>query len=99
MLVAGFLLIPGRRMAAAALRVVGLDQDPCFDNYQRVLNRARWASLALSPILLRLLLAAFVPAEAPVVVGIDEHIERRRGPRSRPRESIATQFAPARSSS
>jgi len=80
-LVAGVLLTPGRRTVAAALRVVGLDQDPHFGNYHRVLNRARWASLALSPILLRLLLAAFVPAEAPVVVGIDEHIERRRGPK------------------
>ena len=29
--------------------------------------------------LLGLLLAAFVPPDAPVVLGIDEHIERRRG--------------------
>jgi hypothetical protein len=33
----------------------------------------------LSRILLRLLVAAFVPKEAPIVVGIDETIERRRG--------------------
>ena len=78
-LVIGALLTPGRRTVAAALRVVGLGQDPHFGNYHRVLNRDRWASLALCPILLRLLLAAFVAPEAPVVVGIDEHIERRRG--------------------
>jgi DDE superfamily endonuclease len=58
---------------------MGLSQDSHFENYHRVLNRARWRSLALSPILLRLLLAAFVSQEAPVIVGIDEHIERRRG--------------------
>jgi hypothetical protein len=44
-----------------------------------VLNRARWSSHALSRILLRLLLRAFVPPDAPIVLGLDEHIERRRG--------------------
>ncbi len=78
-LVVGAILVPGQRTVAAALRVMGLSQEGHFQNYHRVLNRARWASRALSPILLRLLIDAFVPPEAPVVVGIDEHIERRRG--------------------
>src|SRR5207247_1597299 len=43
------------------------------------LNRVCWSSRALSRILLQLLVAAFVPADAPVVVGIDDTIERRRG--------------------
>lgn len=78
-LLVGALLTPGRRTVAAALRVVGLSQDPHFSNFHRVLNRDRWASRALCPILLRLLLAAFVSPATPVIVGIDEHIERRRG--------------------
>lgn len=78
-LIIGAILAPGQRTVAAALRVMGLSQDRHFENYHRVLNRARWRSLALSPILLRLLLAAFVSQEAPVIVGIDEHLERRRG--------------------
>lgn len=78
-LVVGAILVPGQRTVASALRVMGLGDEAHFQNYHRVLNRARWASLALSPILLRLLLDAFVPPDAPVVVGIDEHIERRRG--------------------
>lgn len=78
-LVVGAILVPGQRTVAAVLRVMGLRQDAHFQNYHRVLNRARWASLALSPILLRLLLDAFVPDDAPVVVGLDETIERRRG--------------------
>jgi hypothetical protein len=38
-----------------------------------------WSSRQLSRILLQLLLEAFVPADAPIVVGIDETIERRWG--------------------
>jgi DDE superfamily endonuclease len=78
-LVVGAILAPGRRTVAAILRVMGRGDDPQFQGFHRVLNRARWASLDLSPILLRLLLDAFVPPDAPVVVGIDEHLERRRG--------------------
>lgn len=75
----GAILVPGQRTVASVLRVMGLGHDRHFANYHRVLNRDRWASRSLSPILLRLLLAAFVSPTAPVVVGIDEHIERRRG--------------------
>jgi hypothetical protein len=78
-LVVGAILVPGQRTVAAVLRVMGLSQESHFQNYHRVLNRDRWASRALSPILLRLLIEAFVSPAAPVVVGMDEHIERRRG--------------------
>ncbi len=78
-LLVGAILAPGQRTVTAALRVLGLQGEPQFQNYHRVLNRARWSSRALSRILLGLLLRAFVPSDAPVVVGIDETIERRRG--------------------
>ncbi len=78
-LVVGAILAPGKRTVTAALRVMGLSHERQFQNYHRVLNRATWSSRALSHILLRLLLHAFVPVDAPVVVGVDEHIERRRG--------------------
>ena len=78
-LLTGAILAPGKRTVTAALRVMGLSNETQFQNYHRVLNRATWSSHALSRILLRLLLRAFVPADAPVVVGLDEHIERRRG--------------------
>jgi hypothetical protein len=42
------------------------------------LNRAVWSSLAVSRVLLGLLLAAFAPS-GPVLVGVDETLERRRG--------------------
>jgi hypothetical protein len=78
-LLVGALLAPGPRTVAAALRVLGLQADRPFATYHRVLNRARWSSRALSPILLGLLVRAFVAAGAPVLVGLDDTIERRRG--------------------
>jgi hypothetical protein len=79
-LVAGALLAPGKRTVAATLRVMGLAQTPRFERYHRVLNRARWSSLAVSRVLLSLLVAAFAPI-GPLLLGIDETIERRRGKR------------------
>jgi hypothetical protein len=78
-LLVGAILAPGQRTVAAILRVMGLSSEAQFQNYHRVLNRATWSSRALSRLLLRALVAAFVPSEAPVVVGLDDHIERRRG--------------------
>lgn len=78
-LVIGAILAPGERTVTAVLRVMGLEKEEQFQNYHRVLNRAKWSSRALSRILLRLLIHLFVPADAPIVVGLDETIERRRG--------------------
>jgi len=78
-LVIGAILAPGERTVAAILRVMGLQNEKHFQNYHRVLNRAKWSSRAVSRLLLVLLVELFVPATAPVVVGIDETIERRRG--------------------
>src|SRR3954468_22988591 len=78
-LVVGAILTPGQRTVAAVLRVMGLGDEPQFQNYHRVLNRASWSSREGSRRLLGLLVEAFVPIDGPVVVGLDETIERRRG--------------------
>lgn len=78
-LVIGAILAPGERTVTAILRVMGQSGERQFQNYHRVLNRARWSSRALSRIVLHLLVKTFVPDDAPIVVGIDEIIERRRG--------------------
>jgi hypothetical protein len=65
-------------MVSSALRAIGLAQTPSFQTYHRVLNRAVWSSMDASRVLLRLLVNTFV-ATGPLVVGIDETIERRRG--------------------
>src|SRR5437588_12533956 len=78
-LLIGAILAPGERTVTAILRVMGLHQERQFQNYHRVLSRATWSSRALSRLLLCLLIQLFVPEDAPIVVGIDETIERRRG--------------------
>src|SRR6266699_3826995 len=78
-LLIGAILAPGERTVAALLRVMGQQNEKQFQNYHRVLNRAKWSSREVSRLLLLLLVLLFVPANDPVVVGIDETIERRRG--------------------
>jgi hypothetical protein len=58
---------------------VGLDQLKRFHRYHRVLSRADWSSRKASGLMLGLLLEAFVPEGSPLVVGIDETLERRYG--------------------
>jgi hypothetical protein len=78
-LVAGAILAPGRRTVSSALRAMGLDQHKRFHRYHRVLSRARWSSREVSRVLLGLLVEAFVCEGDPLVVGIDETLERRYG--------------------
>ena len=78
-LVAGAILAPGRRTVSSALRAMGLDQHKRFHRYHRVLSRASWSSLEVSRILLGLLVEAFVSEGDPLLVGIDDTLERRWG--------------------
>jgi DDE superfamily endonuclease len=77
-LLLGAILAPGKRTVTQALRVMGKSQDAHFQNYHRVLNRAVWSSLAAGQILLGLLISAF-SLRGPIVLGLDDTIERRRG--------------------
>ena len=77
-LLIGAVLSPGRRTVAAALRVTGLDQDPHFTNYPRVLNRSCWSSRRVARCLFGLLVSTFVP-NGPVIIGLDDTLERRWG--------------------
>lgn len=78
-LVIGAILAPGERTIAAILRVMGCSEEKQFQNYHRVLNRAKWSSRELSHRLLTLLVRLFFPGNEPLIMGIDETIERRRG--------------------
>jgi DDE superfamily endonuclease len=80
-LAAGAILAQGPRTVASALRAVGLGAAPGFGSYHRVLSRRRWSGRAVSRLLLAELRRAFVPPGAPVVVGLDETLERRWGRR------------------
>jgi len=74
----GAILAPGKRTVTSVLRIMGLSQEKHFQNYHRVLNRAKWSSLQISRVLLKLLVQTFVP-KGPIVMGLDDTIERRRG--------------------
>jgi hypothetical protein len=78
-LLMGAILAPGRRTVSSALRAMGLDQRKGFHRYHRVLSNASWSSLKASRILLGLLVEMFVAEGDPLVVGIDETLERRWG--------------------
>jgi hypothetical protein len=78
LLTVGAILAPGQRMVSTVLRVLGLSHLATFSTYHRVLNRAVWSSLAVSRVLLGLLVTTFV-SQGPVVAGLDETLERRRG--------------------
>jgi hypothetical protein len=79
-LLVGAILAPGRRTVSSILRISGLCRERRFVNYHRVLNRAAWSGRAAARVLLGLLLDAFLPA-GPVLLGLDDTIERRRGKR------------------
>jgi hypothetical protein len=79
-LLVGAILAPGKRTVTSILRICGLSRERHFVNYHRVLSRARWSGQAGARLLLGLLIHAFVPA-GPVILGLDDTIERRRGKR------------------
>jgi len=79
-LVAGAVLAPGQRTVSAALRVMGLADLPGFGRYHEVLSEARWDARALARRLLVHLLATLLPS-GEVVIGLDDTIERRWGPK------------------
>ena len=68
-----------QRTVAAALRVMGLSDDRNYARYHQVLNRAVWSPREAARILLLLLLQHL--DDGPLIFGIDETLERRRGPK------------------
>src|SRR3954453_15740029 len=80
LLLTGAILAPGGRTATSLLRIAGLGRERRFTDYHRVLNRAARDARAAARLLLGLLIAVFAPS-GPVLLGIDDTIERRRGKR------------------
>ena len=76
-LAVGALLAVRTRTVTAALRATGRD-DARYSAYHRVLSRARWSCRDGARVLLQLVIHRFVP-DGPVVVGLDDTIERRWG--------------------
>ena len=77
LLLVGAILTTGQRTVAQ----MGRSQDHDYARYHEVLNRAVWSPRRSAGILLGLLLQHLAPGHGPLVFGIDETLERRRGPR------------------
>ena len=60
---------------------MGLSDDRNYARYHQVLNRAVWSPSEAARILLLLLLQHLDQGDGPLIFGIDETLERRRGPK------------------
>ncbi len=79
LLLVGAILTTGQRTVAAALRVMGRSDQDDYARYHEVLNRAVWSPREVARILLLLLLQYLDRGDGPLIFGIDETLERRRG--------------------
>lgn len=79
-LICGAILAKGKRTVTSCLRVMGLKDEKNFPKYHWVLSHAKWSSLMASQILLGLIIK-FVGSQSPLVMVIDETLERRKGKR------------------
>src|SRR3990167_4546435 len=77
-LLMGAILCRGPRRISSLLRIMSLASIRNFSKYHRILSRAEWDGLALSKILLGLLIK-LLPESWPILVAVDETLERRRG--------------------
>ena len=78
LLLTGAILTPGKRTISSVLRIMGQGSTKAFHKYHRVLSQVEWSTLQTSRLLLNQLVSVFIGL-GPIVVGIDETIERRWG--------------------
>ena len=79
-LVMGALLAPGKRTVSSCLHMTGRADAANFASYHQILNRACWSPRAVARRLLGLVVERLVP-DGPIVIGMDDTIERRWGRR------------------
>ena len=84
-LLIGAIICPGSRTVCNILRCVGLRWEKNFPKFHRVLSKDKWSAFQLSSVLFRLILHAFIPKGEPIVLGIDDTVERRWGPKIKKR--------------
>lgn len=77
-LLIGAILSNGKRTVSSALRVMGLSSESNFSKFHRVLNGSKWDSWRMAKILLGLVLR-YIPSGAPILIAMDETLERRKG--------------------
>jgi hypothetical protein len=77
LLLSGAILCRGPRRMTSILPVLGLEKSKGYSKYYRLLSHAKWNGLSLSKILLDLLIDR-LPDSWPLVIVVDETVERQR---------------------
>lgn len=72
-------LAPWKANCESHLTSEGLGHTRRFERYHRVLNRTVWPGREAARVLFGLLVEAFVPDDDPLIIGVDETLERCRG--------------------
>ena len=80
----GTLLCIGKRTVCSALRIMGYDQESVFSKYHHLLNRTEWSLLKAAKILFFMLLK-LIPDHNPLIIFVDETLERRKGKKIKPK--------------
>lgn len=80
----GTLLCVGKRTVCSALRMMGFAHESGFSKYHHLLNRTEWSLLKAAKILFFMLLK-LVPGNNPLVIFVDETLERRKGKKIKPK--------------
>lgn len=79
-LLLGTVVARGRRTVSTALKQLGLSESSGFSKYHHLLNRSKWSGLKASSILLKLVVATFLPnPTTEIEIVLDETLERRWG--------------------
>jgi hypothetical protein len=74
----GTVLCKHKHTTTNILRALGLSQSSTFCNFHRFFNRDKWSMTEAAKILAQKIISVFIP-EGPILIGIDETLERRWG--------------------
>jgi hypothetical protein len=74
----GAILCQGARRISSILYIMGLADGKRFEKYHRFLNRDEWSPLLGAKILFGLLME-LIPPHVPILIVLDDTIERRKG--------------------
>jgi hypothetical protein len=74
-------LCKGKRTVTNLIRCLGKHKDRNFTKYHYILRKAKWSTFKASKILFLLIIDMLLPKDTPIVINIDSHLNKRRGPK------------------
>lgn len=80
-LIIAHFLCNGKRTVTNLIKCLGKHKDSKFTKYFYVLRKAKWSTFHASKLLFLLIIEKLLPKDAPIIINIDSHLNRRRGPK------------------